>query len=169
MKRNMFKTVLCSLLIAALLAASVPALAASKVAYILKVSVPGSPGTYMRSGSSKAGGTSNITGSLKNGTKVLYWGVKSGQMLKVMSANGKTGYVYQGNLKSYGAVRTNQLYATTGKTTVYKRSGSKMVKKGTVGQNIPVILFSTNNGWAYVRSLSGASAYVKASSLKKVG
>ena len=170
MKRNIIKSILCSLLIVALLAAPVSAMAASNVAYILKVSVSGAPGTYMRSGSTKAGGsTSDITGSLKNGTRVLYWGKKSGQMLYVMAANGKTGYVYQGNLKTYGAVNVRQIYATTSSTGVYKKSKGSMKKIGTVGGGIPVCVFNTTDGYAYVRNLAGKTAYIPMSSLKSIG
>ena len=169
MKHNVIKSILCSLLIVALLAAPISAFAASNVAYILKVSVSSAPGTYMRAGSSKAGDKSNqIVNSLKNGTRVLYWGKKSGQMLYVMSADGKCGYVYQGNLKNYGAVNVRQIYATTSSTGVYKKSGGKMKKVGTVGAGIPVCVFKTTDGYAYVRNLAGKTAYIPLSALKSI-
>ena len=169
MKRNLMKSILCSLLIVALLAAPVSAFAASKVAYIFKVSVSGAPGTYMRSGSSKAGGSSSdVIGSLKNGTKVIYSGKKSGQMLYVTAANGKSGYVYQGNLKNYGAVNVRQIYVTTSSTGVYKKSSGSMRKVGTVSAGIPVVVFSTSGNYAYVRNLSGKTAYIPMSALKSL-
>ena len=165
MKRRIFKSILCTLLVIALLAAPMSALAASKVAYILKVSVPGSPGTYVRSGSTIAGGkTSDIIGSLKNGARVIYWGQKSGQMLKVMTSNGTIGYVYQGNLKNYGAMSRKQVYLTKASTPVYKRSHTR---KGTLGKNKPVFVYRVNGGWAMIKTLSGSSGYVKTSALKK--
>ena len=165
MKRRIMKSILCSLLVIALLSAPVSALAAKKVAYILKVSVSGAPGTYMRSGSTKAGGKeSDIIGSLRNGQKVVYWGQKSGQMLKVMTSSGETGYVYQDNLKSYGAISSKQVYVTKGSTTVYKRSGAK---KGTIAKNKPVFVYATRGEWAMIKTIGGATGYVKTSAIQK--
>ena len=165
MKRKVLRSILCSLLVITLLAAPMSALAASKVAYVLKVSVPGSPGTYVRSGSTIAGGSeSDIIGSLKNGAKVIYWGKKSGQMLKVITPDGTIGYVYQGNLKNYGAVSSKQVYLTKAKTAVYRRSGTL---KGTIGKNRPVFVYRVNGNWAMIKNLSGSTGYVKISSLKK--
>ena len=169
MKRKVLKAILSSLLIVALLSASVSALASSKVAYILKVSASGSKAAYMRSGSNKAGGngSDSIIGSLKNGTRVLYWGNKSGQMLKVMTASGKTGYVYQGYLKTYGAMNRKQIYLTKSKVAVYKKVGSAMKKKGSIGKGRPVLVYGVNGSYALCKTLSGSTGYVKTSALKK--
>ena len=164
MKQNIIKSILCSLLIVALLAAPVSALAASNVAYILKVAVSDAPGTYIRSGDPSDGNA--VIGSLKNGAKVVYCGSKIGQMLQVLTESGQVGYVYQGNLKTYGAMSTRQLYITTASATVYRKSGASLSKAGTVGAGFPVFVCATNGGWAYVRSVSGAAAYMQMSSLK---
>lgn len=163
MKRRVLKSILCSLLIVALLTAPMSALAASKKVYILKVSVSGSTGSLVRS---KQGG--EVIGSLRNGTKVLYWGEKSGQMLKIMASNGRTGYVYQGNLKNYGALNRKQFYVTKNAAKLYKRSGSSLKKAGSIKKGVPVFVYTTNNGWAYIRNMSGAAAYIKTSDLTKV-
>ena len=171
MKRKVLKSILCSVLIVALLSAPMSALAASKkVAYILKVyTTDSSKKVRVRSGSSlkNGNGSSDVIGTLKIGTKVLYWGDKAGQMLKIMTPGGKTGYIYQGNLKTYGAMQASQIYLTKSNTAVYKRSGSKMVRKGTVGADVPVVIYALKGDWAYVKGLTGASAYVKTSALKK--
>lgn len=165
MKRNLLKTILCSLLVITLLAAPMSALAASKVAYIFKVSVPGAPGSYLRSGSVIGGGEeSEIIGSLKNGAKVIYWGKKIGQMLRVITPDGTVGYVYQYNLKPYGAVSSKQVYLTTAKTGMYKRSGTL---KKVLGKNQPVFVYRVNGKWAMIKNLSGTTGYVKMSALKK--
>ena len=168
MKPNILKSILCSLLIVAMLAAPVSALAASRVAYIFKVSVSDAPGTYIRSGKSSDGNA--VIGSLKNGTKVLYWGSKKDQMLQVMTPDGKKGYVYQGNLKVYGAANTRQIYLTTESSTgVYRKSGSSYKKAGSIGMGIPVIVYKTTGNWALVRNMNGSSAYIKTSALKRMG
>ena len=95
MKRNVFKSVICSLLIVVMLAGSMPAFAAS-VARIMKVN-----GDYVRLRESSDEGSSVIT-RLRKGTKVLYWGVKDGSMYKVMTTSGKVGYVYGEYLTTYG-------------------------------------------------------------------
>ena len=163
MKRNVLKILLCTLTIVALVAAPMSALAASKVAYILKVAVSDAPGTYVRSGN--AADNNAVIGSLKNGTKVLYMGSKNGQMLQVMSQTGQIGYVYQGNLKTYGAVNASRIYLTSTTTGVYN---SAMKKAGTVGAGVPVVVFSMNGGWAFVRSITGAAAYIPTSALKSI-
>ena len=166
MKRNVMKSILCSLLIVALLAAPVSALAASKVAYILKVNVPATKGAYIHSGTGN--GDKDVIGSLRHGTYALYYGKKVGQMLYVMSPEGKTGYVYQGNMKTYGAVNIRQLYLTSSSTGVYRKVKGSMRKIGSVGAGVPVVMFNANGKWAYVRSLTGAAAYIPVSALKSL-
>ena len=171
MKRNILKSILCSLLIAAMLAAPASALAASKVCYIFKVAVSNAPGTYMRSG--KTADSNAIIGSLRNGTKVLYYGTKSSmneQMLKVLTPDGKRGYVYKGNLNTYGAATARQIYLTTQSSTgVYKKAGSKYRKVGSVGKGIPVVVYKSKGKWSRVRNMNGTSAYIKTSALKRLG
>ncbi len=166
MKRSFMKSIVCSLLVVALLAAPLTALASSKNAYIMKVSVDDAKVTNFRSGS---GEDNAIIGKLRNGTKVIYWGEKIGQMLKVMTTDGTTGYIYQGNLKRYGVLRTKQLYVTTASTSVYKRSGNSPKKIGSVSKGTPLFVYKTKGEWAQVKNMSGKTAYVKTDSLKKVG
>ena len=163
MKKNALKKILGLMLIIALLAAPISALAASKTAYILKVSA--TPAAYLRSYSS--GSNSQIIDSLRTGTKVIYWGTKKDQMLKVMTASGETGYCYQGNLKVYGAVKTSQIYRTNSSAAVYKRSGSSMKKIGTVKKNTMVFVYGTRGSYSLVKNLAGKSGYIKTSKLKK--
>ena len=170
MKRKVLKSILCSLLIVALISAPMSALAASKVAYILKVYTTDSTRKVnVRSGSSLKGGngSSGIIGTLKTGTRVLYWGEKSGQMLKIMTNNGQVGYIYQGNLKTYGAMSRKQVYLTSASTAVYKRSGSTMKRSGTIGKGKPVFVYGIKGGYALVKNLAGGSGYIKTSALKK--
>lgn len=160
MKRKFLKSLLSVLLIAALLAAPVSALASN--AYILKVKVPGGSITRVRSASGE------IISKLSNGAKVLYWGEKKGQMLKVMSASGQSGYIYQNHLKTYGAMNSKQLYRATKTATVYSRSGSSMRARGSISKGTPVIVYSMSGKWAYVRSMSGAGGYIKKNKLKRM-
>ena len=163
MKHNVLKSILCSLLIVALFAAPMSALAASNVAYILKVAVPDAPGTYVRAGSGENNG---IIGSLPNGTKVLYCGQGIGQMLYVMTASGQTGYVYQGNLATYGATSKSRVFLTSTTTDVYN---SSMQRFGSVGAGVPVIVFGVNGGFALCRNINGTAAYVPTSALVSIG
>ena len=171
MNRKIIKSILCSLLIVALLAAPVSVLAAGKAAYILKIAASDAPGVYLRSGTDPKNlnkTTDNVIGRLKNGTKVLYWGHSVGQMMLVMTANGKSGFVHKGNLRTYGAMNTKQLYVTKNASAVYRRSGSSMHRVGSVSKGLPVVVYRTNGGWAYIRNLSGKSGYIKTSDLKKL-
>lgn len=163
MKRNMFKIFMSCVLMVALLAAPVSAFAASNVAYLLMVAVSDAPGTYVRSGNASDGNA--VVGSLRNGTLVLFWGQTNGQMLYVMTADGTAGYVYQGNMRIYGAMNTRQIYVTSTTTGVYTRSGAKAM---TVGANVPVIVYGFNGDWAYVRNINGVPAYIPSSNLRSV-
>ena len=170
MKRNIIKSILCSVLIVALLAAPVSALA-SNAAYILRISASDAPGVYLRSGSDPNNlnkTTDNVIGSLKNGTKVLYWGHSLGQMMLVMTANGKMGYVHKGNLRTYGAMNRKQLYVTNGSTAVYRLSGSSLKKAGTAGKGLPVVVYQVRGDWALVRNLAGTAGIIQTSNLTKL-
>ena len=158
MKHKMIKILLCTVLIASLVALPVSA-SASQVAYILKVAVSDAPGTYVRSETG-----ANI-GSLANGTNVLFCGQAKGQMLLVMAANGRTGYVYQGNLRGYGAMNLKQVFLTNTTTNVYSAPGSVA---GTVGAGLPVVLYAVRDGWAFVRSINGTGGYIATSALSSV-
>lgn len=160
MKRNIVKSMLSILLIVTLLAAPMSALAASK-AYVLRVSVSDFANVRSESGEQIA--------QLRKGTRVLYWGEKNDQMLKVMTASGDVGYVYQGNFTSYGAMSTKQLYVTASERTgVYGRRGNSPVYRGSVGKGVPVVVYQVRGNWAYVRNLSGKTAYIRTSDLSKL-
>ena len=170
MKHKVLKSIICSLLIVAMLSAPMSALASSKVAYLVKVATTDSSNKVrIRAGSAKRGGNGDATiiGSVKTGSYVLHWGEKSGQMLKVMTPNGLIGYIFKDNVKSYGAMNKDWIYLTKASTAVYKRSGSGFRRTGTVGKNKPVVVMKKWGGWAMVKSMSGKTAYVKTSSLTK--
>lgn len=160
MKRNVFKSVICSLLIVVMLAGAMPGYAAS-VARIMKIN-----GDYVRLRESADEG-SDVIARLRKGTKVLYWGVKNDAMCKVMTTSGKVGYVYGSYLTTYGAMQLNSVYVTTARTQMYKRSGSSLVKNGVLGEGKYVMVYKAASGWAYVKTMSGKGAYVRTETLKK--
>ena len=172
MKRKMFKSILCSLLIITLLAGPITsALAASNVAYILLVwTEDGTNKVIVRAGSNKRGGNGNdaILGSLPVGTPVLYWGGSSGQMLQIMTPTGQVGYIFYKNLKVYGALNRNQVFLTNSSTPVYKNSGTSIRRTGSVSAGIPLLVYGLTGGYAIVKNMFGATAYVSAASLTKV-
>lgn len=160
MKRVM-KSLICSLLIVAMLAASAPAFAASSVARIMKVNTD-----YARIRESASEGSAVIA-RLRKGTKLLYWGVKDDAMYKVLTSSGKTGYVYGGYLSTYGAMNLKSVYITTARTQLYKRSGSSLKKNGTLAKGKYVMVYKAANGWAYIKTMTGKGAYVQTSNLKR--
>ena len=85
MKRNVFKSVLCFMMILAMLMAPMTASAASN-ARIMKTNTDW---VRLRSESGEQ------IARLRKGTKVLYWGSKDDEMSRVITSNGKTGYVYK--------------------------------------------------------------------------
>ena len=160
MKRNLLKSILCLALILVLTLAPLSAFAATKTAKILKVNVDKA---RMRESSSGA-----IITTLDKGTKVLYLNRNDGAYCKVCTTNGETGYVYKGFLSNYGAVRANQVYVTKSSTTLYRKSGSSLRKSSTLNTGVYLLVYKTNGNWAYVKSMTGRSGYVKLSAIKKV-
>ena len=157
MKRFTWKKIVCALLITATLMAPVSA-SASSVARIMKVSADWA---RMRSIDGEE------VARLRKGTKVLYWGAKEDQMLKVMTSNGKTGYVYKDYLSLYGAMKKSAVHVTTKSTKMYKASGSSLKRNGTLSKGKYVVVYKTSGDWAFIKTMSGKSAYVKKANLKK--
>lgn len=158
MKRNVMKAVLCFMMILAMLMAPMTASAAS-VARIMKTNTDW---VRMRSASG-----AQIT-SLREGTKVLYWGSKNDDMYKVMLSNGVTGYVYKNYLSTYGAMRLDSVYITTASTPTYNRSGSTLKKSGTLSKGRYVMVYKTSGNWAYVKTMGGKGTFVPKATLQKV-
>lgn len=161
MKRNLLKSVLCSLLVVVLLAAPVSGLASSSLALIMKVN-----GDWVRMRESADEG-SEVLARLRKGTKVLYWGEREDEMYKVRTSGGSVGYIYKGYLSTYGAMKKSQVYVTTGTTKLYKRSGSSLKSNGTLAKGKYVVVYKTSGNWAYIKTMTGKSAYCQKSTLKK--
>jgi len=161
MKRRILKVLICLVMIVTCMA-PVAATAASKPAYILKVSADYA---RMRKGPY---GSYDIIGTLRKGTKVLYGGQNAGEFCKVYTTNGRSGYVYRKYLTTYGAVKKNNIFMTKVKAPFYKRSGSSLKRSGSVAKNQFVLVYKRNGDWVYVKSLSGRGGYMKLSHLKRV-
>lgn len=159
--KRVCKMIVCSLLIVAMLAVSLPASAASSIACIMKVTTD-----YARMRSSAEDGS--VIASLRKGTKLLYWGVHDGAMCKVMTSSGITGYVYGPYLTTYGAMNLDSVYVTTATTAMYRRSGGTLVSSGYLGKGRYVAVYGVYNGWAFIKTMSGASAFIKTDNLSKV-
>lgn len=157
MKRRILKAVLCFVMIFTMVLAPMTASAAS-VVRIMKIN---SDWVRMRSESGEQ------IARLRKGTKVLYWGTKNDEMYKVMTSNGKTGYVYKDYLTTYGAMRLSSVYITTAPTQMYKRSGASLKKNGTLATGKYVMVYKTSGNWAYIKTMSGKSAYVQKDTLKR--
>ena len=161
MKRKVLKSVLCSLLILAMMMAPMSALASSSLALILKVN---GDWVRMRDGAEEG---DEVIARLRKGTKVLYWGEREDEMYKVLTSTGKQGYIYKGYLSTYGAMKKSQVYVTSGTTKLYKRSGSSLKGNGTLGSGKYVVVYKTSGNWAYIKTMTGKSAYCLKSTLKK--
>ena len=166
MKRRITSLILCIVLIASMLILPTNALAASKkqVVQILKVTVDGA---RVREGPSSEYG---VVTSVKKGGKVFYLGTTKDAFCYVKTSSGDVGYVYRGFLKAYGAVGRDQIYYCKSKSaTVYKKSGKSLKKSGKLYKKQHVIVYEVRGKWAYIKSLSGKSGYVRKSALAKAG
>ena len=157
MKRNVLKSVLCFMMILAMLMAPMTASAAS-VARIMKTNTD-----WVRL---RDGNGAQIA-RLRKGTKVLYWGSKDDEMCKVITTSGKTGYVYKKYLTTYGAMRLDSVYITTASTQMYNRSGSSLKKSGKLAAGKYVMVYKTSGNWAYIKTMGGKGAFVQKNTLKK--
>lgn len=158
MKRNVWKAIVCFMMMVAMLVASIPASAAS-TAYIMKVNADR---VRLR------GSAGDIIRTMRKGTKVLYWGSKDGSMYKVLTSDGKTGYVYKNYLSTYGAMKVSSVYVTTSSAPTYKRSGNNLKRSGSLAAGKYVMVMKTSGNWAYAKTMTGRSIYLQKSYLKKV-
>lgn len=157
MKRITWKSIVCALLIVVTLMAPMSASAAS-TAKIMKVN-----GNWVRV-RDKDG---DQIATVHKGTKVLYWGEKSGQMYKILMTNGKTGYIYKDYLTTYGAMKLSSVYVTKETTKLYKASGSNLRRSGSLAKGKYVCVYKTQGEWAYVKTMAGNSYFVQKDSIKK--
>lgn len=158
MKRKVLKSIICSLLIVAMLAASAPAFAASSLARIVKVNASN---VRLRDAND------NVICNLKKGTKLLYWGKKDDAMCKVITSSGKVGYIYKGYLTTYGAMKLDKVFVTTDTVTMYKPSGSSLKSAGRLAAGKYVMVYKSSGGWAYIKTMSGKGAFVRTDDLKR--
>jgi len=157
MKRNVMKSVLCFMMVLAMLMAPMTASAAS-VARIMKTNADW---VRLRSESGEQ------IAHLRKGAKVLYWGSKDDEMCRVITSSGKTGYVYKKYLTTYGAMRLDSVYVTTAPTQMYNRSGSSLKKDGKLASDKYVMVYKTSGNWAYIKTMGGKGAFVQKGTLKK--
>ena len=157
MKRNMMKTIICFMMILAMLMAPMSASAAS-IARIMKTNTD-----WVRLRDENG----NQIARLRKGTKLLYWGAKDDEMCRVITTSGKTGYVYTKYLTTYGAMRLNSVYITTASTQMYNRSGSSLKKDGKLSAGKYVMVYKTSGNWAYIKTMGGKGAFVQRDTLKK--
>jgi len=157
MKRRIMVALLCLMMLVSIVAA--PFSATAEVAKILKINKNANlrnPSDY-----------NDVLGYLKKGTKVLWTGKTKKAFYLVTTTSGKTGYIFRDYLSEYGAVNKNQIYMTKSSAKVYKRpsTSSKCVAK--LGSKKYVLVYTTQNGWAYVKTTSGKGGYMKTSALRK--
>lgn len=164
MKRRIISFLLCLMLAASMLIVPTTAFADGKVVPLLKVTVDGA---RVREGPSSK---YDVITSVKKGGRVFYLGKTRTSFCYVRTATGEVGWMYRGYLKAYGAVNMDQVYACKSKSApVYKRKGKGLKRIGTLYKNQHVIVYEVRGKWAYIKSLTGKSGYIKKSALKKVG
>lgn len=160
MKRKFIKSLICLLLVMATLCGTITASAAS-MAYILKVNASS---VRMR----EDAGESEVITKLRKGEKVVYWGERKHSYYLVGTASGEVGYVYKEYLSAYGTVKQSMLYYTDSRIDFYRKSGDSLRRNGSLSSDELLLVFRKNGDWAYVKTLSGRSGYVKLSSIEKV-
>jgi len=158
MKLKFMKILMCLVLIASMALAPMTAMASSSTMQILKVNT---------SGARLRDEDKSIITTLRQGTKVFYAGDRIDAYCRVCTLDGEVGYVYKEFLSAYGVVKTKQVYFTTDPSVVYRRSGDSLKRMGTAPENTVVLVLDTNGSWAYVRSLNGATGYMRRNTLQR--
>ena len=155
MMSKILRATLCAILVAALLL-PIYALASGNVK-ILNVTVDGA---RVRNENRE------IITSLKSGTKVFYLGKKIGSNSLVRISNGLEGYVYDGFLESYGAVKEDSIYyCSESSAKVYRYPSSDAKRLGSLSENQYVVVLRTRGDWAYIKNLNGKGGFCKLDSL----
>ena len=161
MKRKVLKSVICSLLIVATLLAPMSAFASTKLARIMKVE---GDWVRLREGPNA---DDEMVARLRKGTKLLYWGEHDDEMYKVVTRDGKVGYIYKGYLSTYGAMKKSQVYVATDTVKLYKRADGTLKSNGSVEKGKFVVVYKTYGNWAYIKTMSGKGAYCPTNDLKR--
>lgn len=163
MKRKLISLVIFMLVLSMAAAPMSAMAAASRIVQVLKVNVEGA---RLREGPSSE---YNVITSLPKNSRVFYLGQKSAAFCCVRTTDGKTGYVYDGFLDMYGAVRMDQIYyAVKNSVPVYKKASTSSGYAGTLNANDHIIVFRTSGEWGFIKNLNGRSGFVKLNSLAPV-
>ncbi len=162
MKRKFPCMMLCALLVAALLASSLGASAASGIITMYKTTV--ADGRLREGPSSQY----NVIRTLRKGEKVFYSGTMSAAFALVRTTDGDVGYIYNGFLTPYGNVRTDQLYYASGSVNVYRSASTGASRTGSISNGESVLVFQTANGWGFVKTFDGTTGFAPLNNLYRV-
>ena len=157
MKRRLMVAMVCLVMLVSIVAT--PFSASASVAKILKINKNANlrnPDDYY-----------DVLSYLKKGTKVLWTGKTKKAFYLVTTTSGKTGYVFRDNLSEYGAVNKNQIYVTRSSAKIYKKPSTSSRCVAKLGSHKYVLVYTTQNGWDYVKTTSGKGGFIKTSALKK--
>lgn len=112
----------------------------------------------------------DVITTLKRDQKIFYSGKTKNAFSYVCTADGKKGFIYRGFLSSYGTIRTEQVYYTTGRNVrMYKKASTSASRAATLRQQQYVIVYKKSGSWAYVRTLDGTAGYIPLKHLHKAG
>jgi len=133
-----------------------------KVVKILKVTADGA---RIRRGPSSA---YSVVTSIRKGQCVFYLEKNKEAFCYVRSETGEMGYMYKGFLKSYGAAKLDQVYMSkVGNLSVYKRPSTTSSRVFKLAKKQHVMVYKTQDGWAYIKTMDGDGGFVRLNKLKK--
>ena len=160
MRRKMIRLMLSMALIVALLAAPLSAQAAGNI-MILKTTVDYG---RLREGPSSA---YNVITSLAKGERLFFAGQTSEAFCYVCTSHGQMGYIYSGFLKPYGWMRTDMVYRCTQTVGLFKRPTTSGGYYTGLPRGELVLVFQTNGGWAFAKTLNGQGGFIPLSCLQQ--
>lgn len=158
--KRIFKSTICILLIMIIFSASFSAMAAG----VVKVMRTNVAGARMRTGQHGA----ELKPSLPKGTRVLFLNQTSGSYWKVVTSDGRQGFVFRDYLSNYGACKASNVYYVTSSSLVMRshpNDGASRVQ--TLKNKQVVIVFKKSDSWGYGRTLDGRGGYFRMSGLSK--
>lgn len=161
MKRNLFRLIVCVMIVLTVIIAPVSTAYAASTMKLMKVNVDEArlregPGDY------------EVITTLDKGEKVFYSGKMENAFCLICTADGEIGYIFRDFLSNYGVIRADQVYyAISGGTRMYKTASTSASTVEKLNRHEFVIVYKTAGNWAYARDLNGRGGYIPLSKLEK--
>ena len=115
----------------------------------------------------KGPGNYDIISTLHKGTKVLSMQKANKAYYKILTQDGKVGYVFRDHVEKIGSVNSDRIYKTTESVVLRKQPNVKSSRVKSLSGGQLVYVQGTDGEWACVKTVKGKTGYVKVEYLGK--